>query len=171
MHTYALDGYTVTVELEPDDCSAPPWEAYDGHGPVSAWTRRDKAPGERVLYADHGARLLYDHAGAVRIARRDGWDTPPYGTGTAGERAERAAHADYEYLRRWCEGRWWCVTVCVTVTAPDGERVDCDSCGGVESEGDYWREVANALAGELIARHRTEMTERAHWAARGLVTA
>lgn len=64
-------------KLESDDSGESPWDSCDGHGDVSDWTRRDKAPGELVLNDDRGAKRFYDFAGACRIARRDGWGSLP----------------------------------------------------------------------------------------------
>ena len=85
-----------------------------GHGPVSEWTTRAKQLGERVLVEDRrGAKRYYDFAEAVRIAKRDGWDAPPLGEGTKGQRAARAAEADFNRLRGWCNGDWEYVGIVV----------------------------------------------------------
>lgn len=107
------NGHTITLEWHYDpDCEAP-WEHEDGHGPVSDWTTRDKRPGELVLHSDRHSYRYYDYAEAIKIAKRDGWDAPPYKTGTKGERAHRAVMRDFEYLKDWCEDRWhWCGYVC-----------------------------------------------------------
>ena len=76
------NGRTFKVTIDRDDMG-PPWEEHDGHGPVSDWTTRDKRPGEMVLHQDGRSRRYYDFAGAVVLARKDGWDTEPYNTGTA----------------------------------------------------------------------------------------
>ena len=78
-------------------------------------------------------------------------------TMTPREYAARAARADYEYLRKWCNDEWSYVGVVV-------RRADaCPCCGeteslwGVESNaGDYLREVAEELAEQL----ETEGTEQ-----------
>src|SRR5687768_10976075 len=100
------NGYELIARIEHDDCQETPWDRECGHGPVTEWTTRAKQPGERVLVEDHGSSRYYDFAEAVRIAKRDGWDAPPYGQGTKGQRATRAAEADFNRLRRWCNGDW-----------------------------------------------------------------
>ena len=62
-------GRTFTFRTEYDDSREAPWEEEDGHGVVSEWTTRDKAPGERVLIADRSRKRYYDIAATMRIAR------------------------------------------------------------------------------------------------------
>lgn len=76
--TLEVDGFTVMATIHDDPDSGPPWKEHDCHGWVTRWTSRDKAPGELVLNEDHGSRRFYDFAGAVRLARRDGWGAKPY---------------------------------------------------------------------------------------------
>ncbi len=121
-------GHTIGVTWHYDQDSEAPWKTDDGHGPVSEWTSREKLPGERVLASDHRQNLYYDFAEAIRIAKRDGWDAKPYG-GTKGEKANRAAEADFEYLRRYCADLWCFVGRIVTV---DGHEID--SCWGYDSD-------------------------------------
>ena len=61
-------GRTFKIIIERDEWYGAPWEECDGHGPVSEWTTRDKAPGERVLYADRRSKQFYDFATAVEWA-------------------------------------------------------------------------------------------------------
>lgn len=75
--TCEVDGFTATATLHFDGDHGAPWEEECGHGPVSDWTRRDKLPGEFVLNEDRGSKRFYDFAGAVKIARRDGWGWLP----------------------------------------------------------------------------------------------
>ena len=174
------DGYVVKIETPYDEHHGAPWEECDGHGPVSEWTTRDKAPGERILATDRHSRRYYDFAEAVKIARRDGWDTKPYNTGTKGERAHRAAEADFEYLRRWCNEQWRYIGVCVTVYR-NGAEIGQDSLWGIEDDGDYWKETAAELVNEVIHADEVnrkiaaklkakETRERNYWNARDVVT-
>jgi hypothetical protein len=157
--TFEHDGYEIRITADTDDCGAP-WDECDGHGPVSEWTRRDKLPGERILVEDRGARRYYDFAAAVKQARSEGWDTPPYNTGTPGERAHRAAARDYEYLRGYARGDWVYLFVAVTVTW-HGKVIGRDSCGGIESFDDYWREhIADVVNGILADHDHERMRER-----------
>lgn len=144
-------GFTLTATLEYDDFCEAPWEREDGHGPVSGWERRDKLPGEMILNEDrHGFKRFYDFQEAVRIAKRDGWDAPPYGDGTPGERAHRAALADFNRLRDWCNDEWCYVGVVVTAYR-EGIELGRASLWGIESDaGDYLTEVANELLDEAV---------------------
>lgn len=149
------NGRKFLVTFEYDDDSTPPWEREDGHGPVSEWTTRDKHPGERVLVSDRPHKRYYDFAEAVKIARQDGWDAEPVGTGTAGETAARAAEADFKHLQDWCNDQWQYIGVVV--------RPVCPCCGqaakgysfalwGIESNStDYLGEVASELIDEALA--------------------
>lgn len=74
--TYEGQSFRVTVEHDADHDA--PWDNEDGHGPVSEWTTRDKAPGELVLCEDGRSKRYYDFAEACRIARRDGWGFMPH---------------------------------------------------------------------------------------------
>lgn len=176
------DGYTAIVRMDYDADFGAPWENCDGHGIVSEWTSRDKKPGEFVLSEDSRGRSkrFYDFAQSVKIARRDGWDTAPYGQGTNGERAHRAAMADFEYLRAWCRDDWHYVIVSIELQR-NGETVADDSCGGIETFRDYWREWtaeqlryhvnADRTARANAAVHsRKETRERNYWACRDVVT-
>lgn len=142
------DGVRLKIDIVPDDAMGAPWEEHDGHGVVSGWTTRDKRPGEMVLVSDGSAHRLYDFAESVKIARRDGWGAPSEG-GTPRERAHRAALADYRWLRGWCNDEWQWVGVVVTLEAPDDAPRE-SSLWGLESCGNYWREVAAGLANELL---------------------
>lgn len=156
--TFTHEGLTFRFEVERDDHMRAPWEEDEGHGPVSKWTTRDKRPGEMIISEDGHHRRFYNFAAAVAIAKRDGWDAAPYG-GTRGERAARAAMADFKRLRDWCDDRWeW---VYVKVTALDLPGEPWTTLGGIESDaGDYFSEVAEQLADELIAQVAAEV-ERA----------
>lgn len=81
--TITRNGFTLAITIEPDYDHGAPWDECDGHGPVSDWTTRDKAPGELELASDHGSKRFYDYAEACRIARRDGWGSlHPYSLST-----------------------------------------------------------------------------------------
>jgi hypothetical protein len=137
-------GQLAKIDVVPDESMGLPWEEHDGHGIVSDWTRRAKAPGERILASDHGSFRYYDFAGSVKLARRDGWGAR--GDCPARQRAAFAVEEDFQRLKEWCDGIWeW---VGVTVTVGD----ESDSLWGVESDGDYWREVAADLINGLIGQ-------------------
>lgn len=163
-------GFSAVIGTPYEGDGGAPWDKEDGHGPVSGWEPRAKRPHELVLNDDGHSKRFYDFAEAVRIAKRDGWDTAPYGQGTKGERAHRAAMADYNRLRRWCNNDWVYIGVTVTVLYRGSEIAD-DSLWGIESDGDYWRDVAVEMIEGAIKAHRKETRERNHWAARGVITA
>lgn len=147
-----VDGFTLTARIEPDEGHGAPWIEEDGHGPVSDWTRRAKRPGERVLCEDRGSRRYYDYAEAIAIAKRDGWDAEPIGTGTPGEKAARAVEADFKRLRSWCNDGWTYVGVVVAV-GRNGIVLDANAASlwGIESDcRDYLLEVADQLAEEAL---------------------
>jgi len=162
-------GYTALVRYDYDQDYGAPWENCDGHGPVSEWTSRDKAPGERILSEDRGSRRYYDYAEAMRIAKREGWDAEPYRTGTKGERARRAVDRDFEFLRAWCNDEWHYIGVMVTVFH-NGIEIAEDSLWGIEDCGDYWREIAADMIETAIQQHKEETRERNYWACRDVVT-
>lgn len=152
-------GFTITARLVHDSDHGAPWEEHEGHGPVSDWTHRTKSPGERILCEDRDARRYYDIAEATRIARRDGWDAPPIGEGTAGQRAARAVEADFQYLRAWCNDEWYWVGVVLSV-AKNGTLLEkhAASCWGIESNSTgYLYEVALELLDEALEVGRAKI--------------
>lgn len=150
-------GYTFSVKILMDE-NYPPWEMEEGHRPVTDWTRRSKHPGEWSLCSDRGSSRYYNFQEAMQTAKIDGWDAPPYGVGTKGERALRAVKEDYEWLRRWCSGDWCYVTLHVTLLREDEEgecvKTDFDDyLGAVEydySQTGYWMYCAKEMAEDLI---------------------
>jgi hypothetical protein len=158
--TRTHNGITITVRWYYDTDMGAPWKEHDGHGDVSEWTERDKAPGELVLKSDRYRKLYYDFAGAVRKAREEGWDAEPFNKGqeTKGEQAEKAARADFEYLRAWCNDEWhWCgYTVKI-----DGYDYD-ESLWGIEStEQDQVEEGAFADAIKWLENEQREEVDAA----------
>jgi hypothetical protein len=152
------DGRYFRVNIKRDDCGDTPWQRDDGHGPVSDWTRRNKAPSERVLCSDRSSKRYYNFAEAVRIARRD-WVLPGIIDGkTAGQRAHEAVEADFERLRRWCADQWEYVGVVVTPLADEDDGCKTDyqfALWGIESDcGEYIAEMADELIDEALASTR-----------------
>jgi len=150
--TFDHRGYTFRVRYERDDDHGAPWEEGDGHGIVSDWTTRDKAPGERVLCVDRHHRRYYDVKATLRLARQDGWGCA--GGQREGESARsyaaRAVEADFEYLHGWCTDRWEYVGAIVTWT--EDENVQASLWGIESSEHAYLTSVAYELADELMTR-------------------
>lgn len=148
------NGRTFRVEL-PHETADPPWDREDGHGPVSDWTVRDKAPGERLLSGDGPRRRYYDFQEAIKIAKRDRWDAAPFGKGTKSQRAARAVEADFERLRLWCDGAWFYVGVIVHLVAGPARSA---GLWGVESDAHDWiAQSAHELASEISAELDDEM--------------
>ena len=135
-----------------------PWDREDGHGPVSDWTSRDKRPGEMVLCSDRRMKRYYDFAEAVKIARRDGWDTKPYGTRKPGERAHTAAMADYNYLRQYIAQDWHYCGIVVTLLDADGEPDVNASLWGIEDGLPEMSEYHEEVIGELIDECLSQIT-------------
>ncbi len=156
--TFEHEGLTFTFRLQRDDYMGAPWEEHAGHGPVSDRTTRGKRPGELVLSENRRGKRYYDFAAACRLARAEGWDAKPYNTGheTKRQQAAKAAMADFKRLQAWCEDRWcWCGVI---ITCDDLPGEPSASLWGIESDaGDYFREVAEELADEIIAQAAAEV--------------
>ena len=154
------NGRDFRVKLYLDETHGYPWNEEDGHGPVRQTTQRhvhgesDKLPGERPLN-QAGRReyqFHYDWQGAVLTARRDKWGLDPQmiatmteGLGRAPRRREVAAMAveqDYQRMRAYLRGDWRYVGVNVT----DDQTGKDEEVWGVESDGNFWREVAIEIA-------------------------
>jgi hypothetical protein len=154
--TCEKDGLTITALIERDEDMGPPWKEHDGHGPVSDWRPKDsKRPNEKILCEDRGSCRFYDWAAAIKLAKEDGWDAPPYGEGTPGQQAERAVQRDFELLKNWCADEWFWVSVTLSVSKNDVDILDnAASLGGVAANcGDdnaYLTTVANELLGEAV---------------------
>ena len=163
------DGFTLTFTSEYDTDRGAPWEEDDGHGPVTDWVHREKRAGEILLCSDRIAKRFYDFAGAMAIAKRDGWGlsddafaalTRKLGHApTKGQLAEAAVLADFRYLEGWANDRWHYVGVIVTLRNPEGEEVANESLWGVEDSGDYYQNVAEELAEGLEKRHALDVAE------------
>jgi hypothetical protein len=151
--TIETNGYRFGVYTAPDQDHGAPWEEFDGHGVISEWTRRSKQPGERVLCEDRGSFRYYDLRASMALARRDNWGCgdASHAHRTDGERAACAVEQDYRYLRGWCRDDWDYVGVIVRLL--DDDREESESVWGIESNsGDYLREVAGELVGEILGR-------------------
>lgn len=158
-----------SITFEHDEFSDAPWEYSDGHGPVrksnnghNAYSS-DKRPGERPLNsADRNEyQFYYDWQKAIKMAKRDNWNTAPY---DAPNKAMRAVQQDFEYLSDWINGKWNYVFVTVEY---EGEA---DSIGGVETFNDYHIEYGNEMLKDLIARVEKEKVAREYWASRDVCT-
>lgn len=150
-------GREFTVSLYHDSDHGAPWEDDCGCGPVSDWTRREKAPGEMVLCTGSISRRYYDFAAATRIAKRDGWGLSDKDMAELSKRLGRnptrkqvireSVLQNFDRLRRWCNDDWH---YCGVEVSCEGET---DSLWGVESDcEDYIRQVAHELAAEVASR-------------------
>ena len=142
------------IEWVYDHDSDAPWDREDGHGPVSDWEHRSKRPGEMILNSNRGSHRFYDFAEAVKLARKDGWNTAPFDWPTNGARAHAAALADFKYLQAWCNDQWHYCGIVVTLLDADGKPDSVDaSLWGIESEGDdYHEEVIEELIAECLSQ-------------------
>lgn len=173
-HTFEYKGHTITIDIHYDEYNGAPWEEHDGHGSVSEWRRHDagmersdKAPGELVLVQDGRSARFYDFAGAMQIAKRDGWGIdekrkaelarklgrPP----TAGEIRHAAVMQDFEYLRGWANNEWHWLGYTSTITSPDGEIIDSDSCWGYDDHEYMITEASGNLRAEVERMITTAM--------------
>lgn len=144
------------IEWHYDYDTDPPWDRECGHGPVSDWKHRPKRPGEMILNSDRGSHRFYDFVQAVKLAKKDGWNTAPFNWPTDGARAHAAALADFEYLRRWCTNQWHYCGIVVTLLDADGEPDSVNaSLWGIESEGDDYHE---GVIGELVSECLSQIT-------------
>lgn len=160
--------FIITATIEYDSHTGAPWLEHDDHGPVSEWTTRAKRPGELVLHSDGPHRRYYDFAQACQIARRDGWNTPPYDTiETPRQRASRAALADFKALRAWYNDEWfWCGIVVTVTHTESGLELASDSLWGIDanypgSDNSHLLEVANEQAESALSQARNRAKELA----------
>ena len=162
--TFERGGKRFRVEFPYDDSHGEPWKECDGHGVVSDWTSRAKAPGERELCSDRSSKRYYDFAESMKIAKRDGWSLNDEAmvrlrkiVGRAPTRKQIIAEAvecDYDYLRRWCNDLWCYVGVIVTeIDSDDEETGEEESLWRIESDSrDYLEATAFELADEILFR-------------------
>lgn len=154
------NGIKFVATIHNDSDHGAPWDECDGHGPVSDWTRRDKAPGELILCSDRGSKRFYDFAAACKIARLDGWGCKPYSIEgeAARQKAARAARHDYEVLRAWCNDEWTYCGIAVQAFDANGEELTGEydfalwdiEMNYPKSENAYLSEVAEDLAQEIL---------------------
>ena len=156
--TIERGGRTFRVNIEQDERSDAPWDLADGHGPVRRSQHRhaegssDKRPSERPMNqpGHNEYQFYYDWQAAVKLARKDGWNTAPY---DAPNRIQRAVQADFDFLRGWVNNDWSYVGVIVTdITEDEGAPTDYgNALWGIEScAGEYLLEVAHELADDAI---------------------
>lgn len=174
--TIELKGRSFKVSFYYDESMGAPWEEHDGHGPVREVRHRsEKRPGERIIHADRGACWVYDWQAAVKTARKDGWCMAKNGA-----ELEAAVKSDLQHLQAWLRSDWhWC-GVAVNLLDSEGEPIGGKfdhAIWGVGSDGDYWRSIAEDLAGEIMheratawKKHLKERRAAKYWASRDVVT-
>ena len=189
--TLQHSGRSFLVERFYDDSSGPPWEQSDGHGSARWIEDRDPlARGEVVLCDLPRGRWVYDFGSALLTAARDKWGLSPENRQRLADRLGRkpsraqiraeSVRQDMAFLRGWCVDDWCYIGVCVRIIGPKGEpegdRYD-NALWGVESLGDYWEEVAQELADDILHDRRkvwrdalTEARKVKYWNARDVVT-
>lgn len=154
-YTIELDGLTFQVAYHYDGDMGEPWKVHEGHGVVSEWTTRDKSPGERILNQDRTSKRYYDFMESVKIALRDGWGDGKSADGrTKRQIAASAVELDYARMKAWCDDEWHWMGIVVTLLDTDGHKTnETENLWGIESDsGDYRKETALELAGEIVSR-------------------
>lgn len=189
--TIRHDGRDFLVSLRDDDSNDAPWDREDGHGSVR-WIpdREPLARGEAVLHDCDRGRYVYAFGQALVQAAREQWGLAPDELARLAARLGKkptkaqiraeAVRADMRYLRGWCADDWRYTGVCVQIIGADGEPYGNEfehALWGVESCGEYWREVAADLADEILAdrralwrEHLRETREVIYWNARDVQT-
>ena len=183
-------GLMFRCVVEPDTDLQAPWIEHDGHGRIrsvsSYYGRPEKRPGEVIIYSERGEYWLYDVQATMQIAGNDGWGlsdedvtalaaklnrTPTKGDITAG-----SVRRDMDYCRQWLQGdRFWQMIEVFQID-DEGERIgESEYLGCVDSGygsecGEYVRECAAELAGEIARAVNKETAERDYWASRDVAT-
>lgn len=149
-----LGGMKFRVDFCYDEDMGEPWKEHDGHGIVSEWTTRSKAPGERVLCKDRDSRRYYDVQATMEKAEKEGWGIENPEGKTKGQILAEAVDRDFKYLKGWCNDEWHWTTVRVRLLDVDGNPTnEWETCGGIESSDEkYLKEVAGELAAEIAHR-------------------
>lgn len=168
------------VGLKADTYSGPPWAEEDGHGPVTEVNARHglrftntKKTGERVLHVGYPHVWLYNWQAACKLARRDGWNTPPY---DAPNRIERAVLADFKRLQGYLLDQWCYVGVVVETDYNEDSlwQIESDDKDG---QAIHAVELANNIATITLDFHiqvqrkaNREASERLYWEERDVPT-
>lgn len=159
------NGWKIKFKTQYDTDHEPPWEDCDGMGVVTdcihGVTDEEKYGWE--LYSGHYTHRYFDWRATLPIAIKEGWDAPPYGSGTKQEQAMRAMRKTFEFLHGWCNDNWRYVGLIVTLYDENDEELGEDSCWGFESEGAdaYITEQMRSWAAHMIvAARKTQRAER-----------
>ena len=170
---FTYEGREFEAACYYDETMGAPGDEHDGHGSMREIRSRDeKRPGERLIERDRGY-FAYDWQAAMQTARRNGWGLSDEETAklaqrlgrtpTKGDICAEAVQRDYDHLRGWVREDWHWMGVGVRIIGADGQPVGdeyADAIWGFESEGDYWREVALEIAGQILYVRRKAWRER-----------
>lgn len=189
-----FEGREFEVALYYVDDMTPSWEDDCGAGIIRTsshfYGRPAKQPGEVIIHEDRGTYWIYDFAGTVKKAKKEGWglcDEEEMKLGhklgripTKADIIKEAVCRDLARHRGWLRQDWWYCGVCVRIIGPDGEPEGGEydhALWRVESDGDYWKEVAGELTSEILSERREawraalrEARERRYWACRDIIT-
>lgn len=170
IETFQHAGRSFIVSLYPDDSGDTPNEREDGHGGVRQISDSESMARGEVFLAhgnDRGYRWVYDFGAALVQASREKWglsaDDLARLTSDLGKKPTRGqirastVRADMKYLRGFYSSDWCYVGVAVQIIGAGGEPEGDEfhnAVWGVESCGDYWREVARDIAGEILNTRR-----------------
>lgn len=199
METIEFEGRKFRVTLEPDDSHGAPWDEECGHVHVEKVSHgygtlngRSKRPEEYIFH--RGCHNTYSYCvnmpHSIKVAITDKWGVDDktmaqfavmHGRApSVREIAVMAVNVNLKYLRDWIVDEWRYVGVCVQLIGPDGKPKGdkyANALWGVSSSGDYWREVAQEIAGNLMHDRRAvwrarlkESRESHYWAMRGVET-
>ena len=192
--TITVQNRTFEVRFYYDGDQERPWEHSDCHGPVrQLHNRADKLPGERIMSSGerHSYVWAYDVQAATKLAKKDGWCLSDKCRAelvarlkrepTKGEIVAAAVASDFDFLNGWVNDEWHYMGVSVLPVDKHGDVDDDDeythALWGIESDSDYWREVAAEQANEIINADKKafvcrmrEARERKYWASRGVMT-
>ena len=132
-------GRALTIEYHYDHDTGEPWKEHDGCGVVTEWMRKDhKRPEYRIISTDGESVRFYDVELSMQRARKQEW-----GCGIdafmrlTGEHRRTptnrmcvadAVERDFQYLKDWCENKWWWCWINVV----DVETGENESLGGIE---------------------------------------
>lgn len=189
--TFKFEGREFEASIYFDDASNPPWIASDCHGSVRfIGDREPLQKGEVILCDMRRGRFVYNFGAALLKAWRDGWGLSPEHSEALARRLGKkptkaqiraeSVRQDMNYLRGYCMEDWHYIGASVRLIGPNGEPQGEQfghSVWGVESCTQYWREVADNLASEILQERRkawraalSEARARRYWASRDVLT-
>mgnify|MGYP003412973279 CR=1 FL=1 len=152
---FTHDGKEFRATIHRDSDHGSPWDNECGHGPVrTIRDKRDKRPGEYIMWDEYGTAYAYDVQAAQAQALKDGWGFEGADPATMTKRqiAAEAVKRDIKHLEGWVREEWCYIGVGVQALDAAGEREFAQALWGIESNSDDFirTEVAPELAGMLI---------------------